>query len=116
VSHDRADVIRPSRLGFAFKNAKSLDQGLIVEGTRKVPFDETWTQPWGEVKDIRNHHNELRVILVEAGEPRRRFHVVFRAYDDGVGFRYELPEQPNLTRFQIMDEETEFVMTASHRA
>jgi alpha-glucosidase len=110
VSYAGRTVIRPSRLGFRFKRQKPLDRGLRIVKQRRSSLDRTWTQPWGEVKQIRSHYNELRVLLEESRAPRRRLVLVFRAFDDGVGFRYELPAQPGLKAFQITDERTEFAM------
>jgi alpha-glucosidase len=78
--------------------------------------DETWEQPWGEVRSVRNHFNELRVALAEAGERPRRMSVVFRAFDDGVGFRFEWPEQQHLRDFVILDELTEFALPGDPQA
>ena len=116
VSRSGEDVIKPSKLGFIFKDAEPLNQNLTVVESKLDSLDETWTQPWGEVEEIRNHYNELRVDLEETTEAHRKMTVVFRVYDDGLGFRYELPEQDNLSDFQIMDEETEFVLAGNHRA
>ncbi len=107
-------VVLPSRLGFAFKDAPPLGGGLSLVDSQESSVDETWEQPWGEEREIRDRHNQLRVELRESGEPGRRFAVVFRVFDDGVGFRYELPEQPGLGDFQIMDELTEFAFPAAH--
>jgi hypothetical protein len=71
-------------------------------------MDDTWEQPWGERRFIRNHYNELRVALTETGAPNRRLDMVFRLYDDGLGFRYEVPEQPGLKTVNIGPELTEF--------
>jgi len=116
VSRSGKDVIKPSKLGFIFKDAEPLNQNLTVVESKLDSLDETWTQPWGEVEEIRNHYNELRVDLEETTGAHRKMTVVFRVYDDGLGFRYELPEQGNLSDFQIMDEETEFVLADNHRA
>ena len=116
VSRSGKDVIKPSKLGFIFKDAEPLNQNLTVVESKLDSLDETWTQPWGEVEEIRNHYNELRVDLEETTGAHRKMTVVFRVYDDGLGFRYELPEQDNLSDFQIMDEETEFVLAGNHQA
>lgn len=110
------EVIRPSRLGFAFQDAPPLAEGFHVVSSDTSTFDETWTQPWGEQKDIRNHYRELRVALGEAAAPSRRMDVVFRVYDDGLGFRYEVPAQPGLDSLVIMDELTEFALAGDHEA
>ncbi len=110
------EVIKPSKLGFVFKDAEPLNQNLTIVDSVSSSFDETWTQPWGEVKDIRNHYHQLRLELQEAGPLQRELNLVFRVYDDGLGFRYEFPAQPNLKDFQIMDEQTEFALAGDHRA
>lgn len=79
-------------------------------------FDESWIQPWGEVKKIRNNYNELKVELEEFLEPYRRMNVVFRVYNYGIGFRYEFPNQDNFSTFEIMEEETEFVLSGDNEA
>ncbi len=116
IRRGEQDVVVPSRLGFVFKEAAPLNQDFVIADHEETSFDETWTQPWGEVKEIRNHYNELRVELKEASGEQRRLVVTFRVYDDGVGFRYELPEQPGLADVEIMDEETEFVLAGDHQA
>jgi alpha-glucosidase len=78
--------------------------------------DETWTQPWGEVARVRDHHNELRVSVAETAAPARQFAVAFRVFDDGVGFRYEVPEQPSLRAFEITEELTQFSLADDARA
>ncbi|MBN1464775.1 glycoside hydrolase family 97 protein [candidate division KSB1 bacterium] len=107
VARFNRTIINPSKLGFVLKEADSLTS-FRVTNSALTSFDETWTQVWGEKKEIRNHYNELRVQLQEINRPRRKMTVVFRLFDDGLGFRYELPEQPNLATFDIMDELTEF--------
>jgi alpha-glucosidase len=116
VNWDGVAVILPSRVGFTLLNQSPLDAGLSIVDLQRTSRDETWTQPWGEVKSIRDRHNELRVLLSEEGETARQFGIVFRAFDDGLGFRYEFPQQPNLGEFQIMDEHTEFAMSGDGQA
>lgn len=103
-------VIEPSRLGFLFTDAKKLDRYFKLGGTWTRTFDETWEQPWGERRFVRNHYNELRVRLTERSHAQRSVDVVFRVYDDGVGFRYEFPEQASLGTVNIAEELTEFVI------
>ena len=116
VKRDGRDVLLPSALGFEFRGAPPLRDSLRVTGTARNAVDRRWTQPWGEVREVRDHHHELRVSVVETAAPGRRFDVVFRAFDDGVGFRYELPEQPGLGAFEIMEELTEFALADNARA
>ncbi len=116
VERDGRKVILRSRLGFEFRDAPPLRDGLTITGTARDSVDETWEQPWGEVARVRDQHNELRVSVAETAEPGRRFDVVYRVFDDGLGFRYELPRQPGLQSFEIMEELTEFQLADDARA
>ncbi|HKO14624.1 MAG TPA: glycoside hydrolase family 97 protein [Gemmatimonadaceae bacterium] len=116
VQRDGRSVILPSRLGFVFRGAPPLGDSLRVIDSTRNSVDDTWTQPWGEVARVRDHHNELRVTLGEISAPGRKFIVVFRVFDDGIGFRYELPEQPALHDFLIDRELTEFALADDARA
>ncbi len=116
VERDGRALVLPSLLGIAFQGAPPLRDGLRVVATSRNTVDETWTQPWGEVARVRDHHNALTISVAEAASPQRRFAVVFRVFDDGVGFRYELPAQPALGEFAITDELTEFAMADDARA
>ena len=116
VTRDGKPVMLPSRLGFAFRGAPPLRDSLRIAGSTRARRDTTWIQPWGEVRRVRDHHNELRVDVQEAARSARRFTVVVRAFDDGVAFRYELPEQPGLGQFEISDELTEFTFADNGRA
>jgi len=109
-------LLLPSRLGFEFRGAPPLGDSVRIVDSARTKVDETWTQPWGEVARVRDQHNELRVTAEETTSRHRRFVVAFRAFDDGVGFRYELPEQPGLGDFEIMDERTEFTFAENARA
>jgi alpha-glucosidase len=101
-------VIAPSRLGFLLRGAEKLERNLAIVAQSASTHDETWEQPWGESRFVRNHYNEVRVSFEETLKGQRRFDVVFRAFDDGVGFRYEFPDQPQLRDVIIDDELTEF--------
>lgn len=100
-------VVGSSRLGFNLRDGR-LDRDLVVLSQSSRGVDETWEQPWGERREIRNHYNELTVSLGEKAGARRRFDLVFRVHDDGLGFRYRFPEQPGLREAIIDDELTEF--------
>jgi alpha-glucosidase len=102
------EVIRPSRLGFLLSDAAPLTQNFEIVSETRDSVDGTWTQPWGEKKETRCAYNELRVLLRQRDEQARSLAVVFRVFDDGVGFRYEIPEQANLQQVLIADELTEF--------
>ncbi|MGH8078586.1 MAG: glycoside hydrolase family 97 catalytic domain-containing protein, partial [Lysobacter sp.] len=105
-------VIDSSRLGFQLRGAEKLERNLALASQATRSFDETWEQPWGESRFVRNHHNELRARFTESINLKRSFDVVFRVFDDGVGFRYEFPEQANLSDVIIDDELTEFAVAA----
>lgn len=103
-------VITPSRLGFLLTDAAKLERNFTVSAEAATQHDDTWEQPWGERRFIRNRYTQLRVHLTERGGLERRIDVVFRIYDDGLGFRYEFPDQPNLKTVKIGDELTEFAV------
>ena len=109
-------LLLPSRLGFDFRGAPTLGDSVRIADSARTKADETWTQPWGEVARVRDQHNELRVTAEETTSRHRRFVVAFRAFDDGVAFRYEIPEQPGLGDFEIIDERTEFTFAQNARA
>ena len=93
----------------------SLYDGFKVDSVARSTFDETWQPVWGEESSIRNHYNEMTVSLRQAGTERIMI-VRFRLYDDGLGFRYEFPEQDNLNYFVIKEELSQFAMTGDHKA
>ncbi len=116
VARDGHPVVTPSRLGFTFRNAPPLGAGMRVADSARASGDETFALPWGEVARVRDQHNELRVKMVETAPAAREFWVAVRVFDDGLGLRYELPAQPNLADFEIMDELTEFAMAEDMKA
>ena len=116
VERDGRALFTPSLLGFEFRGAPPLRDGLRITDSTRQTVDETWTQPWGEVARVRDHHNELKVAIAETAAQSRHFSVTFRVFDDGVGFRYELPAQANLGDFVITDELTEFALVDDARA
>src|SRR6476646_4325464 len=95
VSFDNQPVINSSRMGFALKNMAALDAGFEIIKTDTSSFDETWQPVWGEVKNIRNHYKQLTVHLQQKSSSIL-LNIVFRVFEDGVGFRYEFPVQPHL--------------------
>lgn len=108
-------VVEDSKLGFALRDGR-LDRDFALLGQQRRSVDDTWEQPWGERRLTRNHFNELTVQLTEATGSKRRLDVVFRVYDDGLGFRYVFPEQPNLREAIIDDELTEFAIAPESTA
>ena len=129
------EVIRPSKLGLELKAQNSrTDLGIegdmqqksmnlnaslydkfTVSGTERSTFDETWKPVWGEVKEIRNHNNELSITLNQKGTDRNMV-IRFHLFNEGLAFRYEFPQQKNLVYFVIKEERTQFAMTGDHIA
>ncbi len=116
LSYKNKLVINPSTMGFELKDdAKSLQTDFTITDTRTTSHDSNWQPVWGEVKTIRDQYNELAVTLTQK-ETNRKLLIRFRLFDDGLGFRYEFPEQPNLVYFVIKEERTQFAMTGDHTA
>ena len=114
LSYKGKPVIKRSRLGLEAEGF-SLREGFQLQKAETATFDETWKPVWGEVSSIRNHYNELAVTLLQPKDDRT-IRIRFRLYDDGLGFRYEFPEQKNLVYFVIKDEYSEFAMAGDHKA
>lgn len=115
MTFDGKTVIKPSRLGLELVNDKDLMSGFEIAGIKTTSFDETWQPVWGETKDIRNNYNQL-VVELRQPSTERLMNLCFRVYDDGMGFRYEFPQQPNLTYFVVKDEHSQFAMDGDHTA
>ena len=101
-------LVKPSRLGLLLTNAHQLDGGFTLFAQKTSEHDDTWEQPWGESRFVRNHYRELMLEVVQPGQGERHMGLRFRVFDDGLGFRYELPDQPQLPVTRISDELTEF--------
>ena len=117
-------VVKPSHLGLELAKNKHASKGMnetsLMDGfektaTKTTTFDETWKPVWGETATIRNHSNELEVDLNQPSS-KRNIVIRFRVYDDGMGLRYEFPQQPELNYFVIKDEHTQFAMAGDHTA
>ena len=116
VSFRGKPIIKPSRLGYELHNAENLLEGFTQTGEKTSTFDETWTPVWGENKTIRNHYKELLVNLIQE-KTGRVMNLRFRVYDEGVGLRYEFPQEGSkLNYFVVKEECTEFALTGDHIA
>ncbi|MBF1468888.1 MAG: glycoside hydrolase family 97 protein [Prevotella pallens] len=124
VQYDTKDVIKKSFLGLELAKDKHASKGMketsLMDGfelmqTIKTSHDDTWKPVWGETDEIRNHYNEMTVSLLQA-KSNRNIKICFRIYDDGVGFRYEFPQQKDLNYFVIKEEHTQFAMAGDHKA
>lgn len=109
ISRGNEKIINPSVLGFKLKDG-TLYKDIKINSIKRNHKDEIWLQPWGEDSEIRNNYNELVLCLQERQGLKRNFEIVFRVFDDGIGFRYVFPQQTNLKSFVIMDELTEFAL------
>jgi hypothetical protein len=116
VTYAGKPIIKQSALGFRLTDAEALDKNFTITGADTKSVDDTWKPVWGEVSSIRNHYSQLTVHLKQQSQSNRLLDIVFRVFEDGVGFRYEFPKQPNLKYFIVSDELTEFALTADHKA
>ena len=124
VQYGTKDVIKKSFLGLELAKSKHASKGMEetnlmddfeLTQTIKTSHDDTWKPVWGETDEIRNHYNEMAVSLWQA-KSNRNIKIRFRIYDDGVGFRYEFPQQKDLNYFVIKEEHTQFAMAGDHKA
>lgn len=115
-------VILPSAMGFSLTQTinsealPSMHDGFRVVSSAKSGADNTWKPVWGDVKEIRDNYNQLAVTLEQKGEKKIRLNIIFKVFNDGTGFRYEFPEQPNLHHFIVNDEFTQFHLAGNHKA
>ena len=110
VQRNGKPVITDSLLGLRLRDGAQLFPWFQLQGQQTSTVDDTWEQPWGESRTVRNHYSELRTQFAETGRDQRRMDIVFRVFDDGVGFRYEFPKQPKQQELAIQGEFTEFTL------
>ncbi|WP_053971241.1 glycoside hydrolase family 97 protein [Mangrovimonas sp. ST2L15] len=115
VVFNKKVIVDTSSLGFDFTNTKSFNDSLMVVNTETKSFNETWQMPWGEQLDVVNHYNELKIQLEETSSLKRKMNLIFKVYDDGIGFRYEFPEQENFKEALISEENTEFNLNEDYK-
>ncbi len=115
LSYKGKTVIKPSKMGLELFDSPDLIHNFSIVDAQTSSFDETWVPVWGEESKIRNHYNEMAITLQQENTHRKMI-LRFRLFDDGLGFRYEFPEQPELTYFVIKEERTQFAMTGDHTA
>ncbi len=109
-------VVAPSRLGFLLRDTEKLERNFELATQATSRRDESWEQPWGENRRVRDHHNELRLRFTESVKLKRSVDIVFRVFDDGIGFRYGFPVQPMLEEVVIEEELTEFNLATAATA
>lgn len=111
---DKKAMIKPSTLGFEFRDMPPLSENIKVDSFKTQSFSEKWEMPWGDQRWVDITYNELKVFLSERKSPNRHFAVTFRVFNDGVGFRYEFPEQPGMDSVIILAENTNFNLADDH--
>jgi hypothetical protein len=122
VLYKKKTVLLPSSMGFELKQTMNntvlpaIKDNLVVLASTQKNNDSKWTPVWGDVKVIRDHYNQLTVSLSQKGADAIVFNILFKVFDDGVGFRYEFPNQKNLHHFIVTEEKTEFKLTGDHTA
>ncbi len=108
-------VVKPSAMGFEFTDQPMLASDFRIVETRMKTIEETWKMPWGEQIEVENNYNEMMISLQEKQAPKRSMNIYFRAYNDGIGFRYEFPKQPAMDTLLIAEENTEFKLSGNHK-
>lgn len=115
IRYKGKSVIEPSGLGFVLSKPKASLTRFTITAVDSSQTDETWKPVWGEVSQIRNHYRELALTLLDKAGSGITLRIRFRVFDDGVGFRYEFPQQTALTHFIVADELTQFALAADHK-
>ncbi|WP_317175990.1 glycoside hydrolase family 97 catalytic domain-containing protein [Halomontanus rarus] len=115
VSFDGQTLINQSNLGIRL-NDGALDGNLAITGSQTTSYDQTWEPVWGGFSEVRNHYNQLEIGLETTDSPTRYLTLEFRAFDDGVGFRYVFPEQKHLENFTITSENTGFEFAGDYES
>ncbi|MFZ1371510.1 MAG: glycoside hydrolase family 97 protein [Ferruginibacter sp.] len=122
LTYKNREVIFPSTMGFQLKQTMTnealpaLQSNLKITASSQTTYNNKWKPVWGDVKEIRENYNQLLVSLSQQGENAIVFNIIFKVFDDGVGFRYEFPKQKNLHHFIVSAEKTEFSLAGDHKA
>ncbi|HOZ75369.1 MAG TPA: glycoside hydrolase family 97 protein [Flavobacterium sp.] len=114
VNYKGKPIILPSLMGVYLKGESDLASGFTVDGVQQTSVNESWKPVLGEQSTIRNQYNQMTIALVQA-KTGRKMNIIFKAYDEGIAFRYDFPKQEKLNYFIISDERTEFQLTANHK-
>uniref|UniRef100_UPI003565170B glycoside hydrolase family 97 protein n=1 Tax=Pseudoalteromonas sp. TaxID=53249 RepID=UPI003565170B len=116
ISFNGKPVIEQSRLGFRFKSQAPFDEGFVISEVTRSQTDSQWQQPWGERQTVVDKHNEIAVTFNKPAPHAGTYTVRFKAFDNGVGFRYEVPKQAGFEQTEITKELTEFAIAAKDKA
>jgi len=114
VSFEENLVIDTSRLGLDFKDQESMKDSFQILSRNIEKVEDSWEMPWGEQRVVEDNYTEARYALQEKAGGKRKLNLIFRAHNDGIGFRYEIPAQGSLEYLDITDENTEFTLTGDH--
>ena len=115
INYKEKAIIDTSFVGFEFTNAPAMNKGFIARVKKPTEVDEIWEMPWGEQQNVVNHYKEIKVELQERDDLQRKVDLVFRVFNDGVGFRYKFPKQENLKEVLIKEENTEFNLIEDYK-
>lgn len=109
ISWHGRQILQPSRMGFELADGQ-LNSDFKIVATQRRTHDDTWAEVWGEEDSVKNHYNELAISLVQRSGKQRRMDIIFRVFNDGMGFRYVIPRQKGLKKIAVQDETTEFAL------
>jgi alpha-glucosidase len=108
VKYGETMLLDTSFLGFTFKGMADLKSEMTIENVERDSLNETWTRQWGETKKVTNHYNRMTITFTEKQAPKRTLKIYFKAFNDGIGFRYEIPKIKGFDSIFIASEETQF--------
>ncbi|SFR51541.1 Glycosyl-hydrolase 97 C-terminal, oligomerisation [Robiginitalea myxolifaciens] len=114
VTRGETAIINPSKMGFELEGQEDMMGGFEILNVANSSFSEEWEMQWGEQRIVQNTYNQLTIRLAEKGGAQRPLTIYFKAYDDGIGFRYEFPEQEGVDSLFISEERTEFALNGDH--
>lgn len=115
INYKGKAVIAPSGLGLKFKNPEVTLTGFTLQKADSSSKDEIWKPVWGEVSSIQNNYKELILQLADKSGSEIKVNIIFRIFNDGIGFRYSFPQQPKLNHFIVAEEKTQFALTGDHK-
>ena len=115
ISYKNKIIIEPSLLGFSLKKPEIMLNQFQVISIDSSNIDEIWKPVWGEVSNIRNNYKQLIVKLKDKSKPENLVNIIFRVFDDGVGFRYDFPQESAVKHFIVKDELTQFNLAGNHK-
>lgn len=115
LNYKQKPIIKESTLGIDLNNQPVFIDGFTIEKTDTLTFYENWQPVWGEQSTITNYYKELKITLSQMVPEKRIMIITFRLFNDGLGFRYEFPQQDNLNYFVVKEEYTTFALTGNHK-